>query len=156
VADEAPGEPDRPLLTEMAEKLRQARGSSFSDRPEPSSRPEPAAAGSRDEPRPAPSAPPQPPADAGPEPFQASLRIDSLERRLFELRAALEDAGVRPVPASAGDRAPAPADSAAWVAFAAAAMAEYDDAKDQAVAADQLLAEYRARRVRGGLLGGEA
>jgi hypothetical protein len=150
MADEAPGEPERPLLTEMAEKLRQARGSSFTDRPEP------APSRSQDEPRPAPSAPPQPPAEPVAEPFQASLRIDSLERRLFELRAALEDAGVRPASASAADRAPVPADSAAWVTFAAAAMGEYADAKDQAAAADQLLAEYRARRVRGGLLGGEA
>jgi hypothetical protein len=43
-------------------------------------------------------------------------------------------------------------DLAAWIAFAAAAMSEYDDVQDQARAADQLLAEFRARRAGGGLL----
>ena len=80
------------------------------------------------------------------------MRIDSLERRLFELRAALEDA----VAGSAGAAdALAAEDTAAWIAFAAAAMSEYDDATAQAEAADQLLAEYRARRARGGVLSDE-
>jgi hypothetical protein len=92
----------------------------------------------------------------GPDPLQVSLRIDSLERKLFELRAALDDAVARPAARSGVDPAPAPGDAAAWIAFAAAAMSEYDDAKDQADAADQLLAEYRARRARGRMLGGEA
>jgi hypothetical protein len=82
-----------------------------------------------------------------------SSRIDSLERRLFELRAALEDATTQAArPASA---AGASGDAAAWIAFAAAAMSEYDDANAQAEAADQLLAEYRARRARGGVLADE-
>jgi hypothetical protein len=148
MADE---DPERPLLTEMAQKLRQARDSSLTDRPEPAPPSEPAPS-----PPPGRPAPARPPQAEGPDPLQVSLRIDSLERRLFELRAALEDAGVQPVPAGAAERAPAPGDSAAWIAFASAAMGEYDDAKDQADAADQLLAEYRRRRVRGGLLGGEA
>ena len=42
-----------------------------------------------------------------------------------------------------------------WIAFAAAAMSEYDDANAQAEAADQLLAEYRVRRARGGVLSDE-
>lgn len=145
MADE---ETERPLLTEMAEKLRQARSSSFTDRPDAPPAAEP----------PPPTRPPaarhgEPPA---PDPLQVSLRIDSLERKLFELRAALEDAVA---PASAAGEAglqPAPADAAAWIAFAAAAMNAYEDATDQAGAADELLAEYRARRARGGVLGDEA
>lgn len=158
----ADDESERPLLTEMAEKLRQARGSSFSDRPEPG----PPGDGvphrhdgipqRHEPPTPARPAPARVAESDGPDPLQVSLRIDSLERRLFELRAALEDAGAAPVAPAVAGRAPAPADAAAWIAFAAAAMSEYDDVKDQADAADQLLAEYRARRVRGGLLGGEA
>jgi hypothetical protein len=149
VADDAL---DRPLLTEMAEKMRQARSTSFTDRPEPAP-PAPAAPPARPEPQhQSGGRDPSP----GPDPLQVSLRIDSLERRLFELRAALEDATAQaagPVP----DVAPgvAPGDAAAWIAFAAAAMREYDDAATQAEAADQLLAEYRARRAGGGVLGDE-
>jgi hypothetical protein len=144
VADDAA---DRPLLTEMAEKMRQARGTSFTDRPAPAPPPPP----------PPRSAPQHQPGSrepsAGPDPLQVSLRIDSLERRLFELRAALEDATARAArPALA---ASASGDAAAWIAFAAAAMSEYDDATAQAEAADQLLAELRARRARGGVLGDE-
>jgi hypothetical protein len=141
VADD---EADRPLLTEMAEKLRQARGSSFTDRPE--STPPRESAAPRPAPPPRPESRPSPP-DA--DRFPPSARIDSLERRLFELRIALDEA----VAGRAG--APADADVAAWIAFAAAAMSQYDDATAQAEAADQLLAEYRARRARGGVLSDE-
>ena len=138
----ADDEPERPLLTEMAEKLRQARSTSFTDRPEP-------AAADPPPPRAAAARPVEPPA---PDPLQVALRIDSLERRLFELRAALEDA-VAPAsaPGAAGFH-PAPDDASAWIAFAAAAMTAYADATDRADAADQLLAEYRTRRARGGVL----
>ncbi len=140
---------DRPLLSEMAEKMRQARGASFTDHPEgaaPAPPPPP--------PRPAPSQRPEGrDPSPGPDPFQVSTRIDSLERRLFELRAALEDATVQA--ARPDSAAGASEDAAAWIAFAAAAMSEYDDATAQAEAADQLLAEYRARRARGGLLNNE-
>jgi hypothetical protein len=144
---------DRPLLTEMAEKMRQARGSSFTDRPEAPPAPPPAP------PRPAPQHEPggRDPSP-GPDPLQVSLRIDSLERRLFELRTALEDATAQaagPAPAAAA-AVGAAGDAAAWIAFAAAAMSEYDDASAQAEAADQLLAEFRARRARGGVLSDEA
>jgi hypothetical protein len=150
VADD---EPERPLLTEMAEKLRQARGSSFTDRPAP--------APSSDAQRAAPARSSPPPRaesreqEPGPDPLQVSLRIDSLERRLFELRAALEDAVAKPGPRASADAVGAGGDSAAWIAFAAAAMTEYDNAVDQAEAADHLLAEFRARRARGGVLSGE-
>jgi hypothetical protein len=138
---------DRPLLSEMAEKMRQARGTSFTDRPEPAPPAPPA-------PRPAPQRRPEGrDPSPGPDPFQVSSRIDSLERRLFELRTALEDVTAQAAgPASA---AGAHEDAAAWIAFAAAAMREYDDATAQAEAADQLLAEYRARRARGGVLSDE-
>jgi hypothetical protein len=81
-----------------------------------------------------------------------ALRIDSLERRLFELRAALEDAVAPASAAGAAGFHPAPDDAAAWIAFAAAAMTAYEDATDRADAADQVLAEYRTRRARGGVL----
>jgi hypothetical protein len=137
---------DRPLLTEMAEKLRQARSTSFTDRPEPAP------------PEPAPRAAPQPrpggrESAPGGEQLPAPTRIDSLERRLFELRTALEDAVGKLALPAAGTHAPS--DSVAWIAFAAAAMSEYDDATAQAEAADQLLAEYRLRRADGGVLSGE-
>jgi hypothetical protein len=136
---------DRPLLTEMAEKLRQARSSSFTDRPEPAP---PSAPAPTMRPAPQLQSESREPAPVRDQP-EASTRIDSLERRLFELRTALDDAVARPAPASAAGTL---SDSAAWIAFAAAAMSHYDDATAQAEAADQLLAEYRARRAHGGVL----
>jgi hypothetical protein len=144
VADD---DPERPLLTEMAEKLRQARSASFTDRPD-------GPAGAETPPPRAPAARPvEPPA---PDPLQVALRIDSLERRLFELRAALDDAVAPAAVAGAAGFHPVADDAAAWIAFAAAAMTAYEDATDQAEAADRLLAEYRARRARGGVLNDDA
>ena len=112
----ADDEPERPLLTEMAEKLRQARSTSFTDRPEPAAADPPSTR--------APAARPVEP--SAPDPLQVALRIDSLERRLFELRAALEDAVAPASAAGAAGFHPAPDDAAAWIAFAAAAMTAYD------------------------------
>ena len=95
----ADDEPERPLLSEMAEKLRQARSSSFTDQPEAAPAPPPpspvrapgsAAAAGRPRARPPRTR------------FRCRLRIDSLERRLFELRAALEDAAAPRTAGSAG------------------------------------------------------
>jgi hypothetical protein len=82
------------------------------------------------------------------------MRLDSIERRLFDLRAALDElaAGQTDTPLAAEEHAPS--DAEAWIAFAAAAVRVSDDVEERAEIADQLLAEYRKRRVRGGVLGG--
>ena len=86
--------------------------------------------------------------------LQASMRLDSIERRLFDLRAALDElaAGQPDTPLASETRAPS--DAEAWIAFAAAAVRRSDDVGEGAEIADQLLAEYRKRRSRGGELGG--
>jgi len=143
-------EAERPMLTEMAEKLRQARSAGFGEEIESPRRADAPPRQAREpEERPAPR---RTEADSAPETFQGPSRIDSLERRLFELRVALDEAVSRQTGASPDAGARAPSDAEAWIAFAAAAARRYDDAEVQAGAADRLLAEYRKRRRRGGLL----
>ena len=147
------GDPERPLLTEMAEKLRQARSAGFGEEtesPRSAETAQPPAQRSR-EPD-GPSRPRRLEADPPPEHLQAPSRIDSLERRLFELRVALDEAVGRQAEASPEAGSRVPSDAEAWIAFAAAAAARFDDAGAQAGAAERLLAEFRRRRERGGLL----
>ena len=153
---------ERPAPSEMAEKLRRARSAGFHD-----FEPEPHAPGAPPLERPPePMQPSEPLAEktrvpddrdagAGSGSLQASMRLDSIERRLFDLRAALDElaAGQTDLPLDA--EAHAPSDAEAWIAFAAAAVRRSDDAEEGAEIADQLLAEYRKRRARGGVLGGE-
>jgi hypothetical protein len=146
------GPADRPLLTEMAEKLRQARSAGFGEEIESPSRADAGAPPRAAREPEAPPAPRRPAADSAPETFQGPSRIDSLERRLFELRVALDEAVSRQTDASPDAGAPAPSEAEAWIAFAAAAAGRFDDADVQAGVADRLLAEYRKRRQRGGLL----
>jgi hypothetical protein len=146
------GDAERPLLTEMAEKLRQARSAGFGEEIE-----SPRDADAGHPPRQArepeqPPAPRRPEAEPAPETFQGPSRIDSLERRLFELRVALDEAVARQTDAAPAAGARAPNEAEAWIAFAAAAAGRFDDADVQAGVADRLLAEYRKRRRRGGLL----
>lgn len=140
-------DPERPMLTEMAEKLRQARRAGFGEEIES---PRTSDAGTPDSgQRPVPA---RRDADAASEHLRGPSRIDSLERRLFELRVALDEAvGRQAEPPSVADTH-APSDAEAWIAFAAAAAGRSDDAAVQAGVADRLLAEYRKRRGRGGLL----
>jgi hypothetical protein len=141
---------ERPMLTEMAEKLRQARRAGFGEEIEsPRGADAPARPPREPEERPAPR---RSEGDSAPETFQGPSRIDSLERRLFELRVALDEAVSRQTHASPGAGARAPSDAEAWIAFAASAARRFDDADVQAGVADRLLAEYRKRRRRGGLL----
>jgi hypothetical protein len=147
------GDPERPLLTEMAEKLRQARSAGFGDEAESPRTAETAQPAQRPRESDGPPRPRRPESDPPREHLQAPSRIDSLERRLFELRVALDEAVGRQAEASPEAGARAPSDAEAWIAFAAAAAARCDDAGVQAGVADRLLAEYRRRRERGGLLG---
>jgi hypothetical protein len=130
------GETGRPMLREMAEKLRQARSMDFHgedpDREGRAARP-PAAEREREA---------RPAADA----VQVSTRIDSFERRLFELRVTLDEVVANQLDGSRNATARLPSDAEAWIAFAAAAAARGDDAEAQALVADRLLAEYRQRR----------
>ena len=153
---------ERPAPSEMAEKLRRARSAGFHDfEPEPHA-PDPSAVEHPPEPR----QPSEPLAEKTRVPddrdaggaaasLQASMRLDSIERRLFDLRAALDElAGGQPdTPLASETRVPS--DAEAWIAFAAAAVRRSDDVGEGAEIADQLLAEYRKRRARGGVLGGE-
>jgi hypothetical protein len=144
----------------MAEKLRRARSAGFHDFEEPEAvgaAPVERAAEpvERSEPRGETISPPgEGDAGGGSGSLQASMRLDSIERRLFDLRAALDElAAGQPdtVPDAAGSHTPT--DAEAWIAFAAAAVRRSDDAGAQAEIADQLLAEFRKRRARGGVLG---
>ena len=83
------------------------------------------------------------------------MRLDSIERRLFDLRAALDELAAGHTDLALDAETHAPSDAEAWIAFAAAAVRRSDDAEEGAEIADQLLAEYRKRRARGGVLGGE-
>jgi hypothetical protein len=153
------GDVERPVLSEMAEKLRRARSAGFHDFEEPdavgAAPVERAAAPvERSEP---PGETIRPPdereAGEGSGSLQASLRLDSIERRLFDLRAALDElAAAQPAGLRDAGRH-TPTDAEAWIAFAAAAVGRVDDARAQAEVADRLLAEYRERTARGGLLG---
>ena len=141
-ADEA----GRPMLTEMAEKLRQARSMDFHGEDQTAQRahgearagraPGPAAERRLDD-HEARSA-----ADA----VHVSTRIDSFERRLFELRVTLDEVVANQLDGSRSGMARLPSDAEAWIAFAAAAAGRGYDAEAQARVADQLLAEYRKRR----------
>jgi hypothetical protein len=140
------------MLTEMAEKLRQARSAGFGEEIE-----SPRGAAGGPPPRQArepeePAAKRRPEGESAPETVQSPSRIDSLERRLFELRVALDEAVARQTVAGPAGGAPAPSEAEAWITFAAAAAGRFDDADVQAGVADRLLAEYRKRRRRGGLL----
>ena len=89
---------ERPAPSEMAEKLRRARSAGFHDfEPEPHA-PDPSAVEHPPEPR-QPSeplaektrVPDDRDAGGGAGSLQASMRLDSIERRLFDLRAALDE-----------------------------------------------------------------
>ena len=153
---------ERPAPSEMAEKLRRARSAGFHDfepeshapgappldlPPEPMQPSEPLAEKTR--------APDDRDAGAGSGSLQASMRLDSIERRLFDLRAALDELAAGHTDLALDAETHAPSDAEAWIAFAAAAVRRSDDAEEGAEIADQLLAEYRKRRARGGVLGGE-
>jgi len=129
------------MLTEMAEKLRQARRAGFGEEIES---PRSSDAGTHDPgQRPVPA---RRDADAASEHLQGPSRIDSLERRLFELRVALDEAvGRQAEPPSVADTH-APSDAEAWIAFAAAAAGRSDDAAVQAGVA----AACGTRRASGG------
>ena len=154
------GDAERPVLSEMAEKLRQARGSGFHDaEPEDAADAPPRAAA----PPPA-AAPPRARArgargtttrtrESGS--LQASLRLDSIERRLFDLRATLDELAAEHTDMLLATGRAAPTDAEAWIAFAAAAIPGDGDAAGKAEIADRLLAEYRRRRESGGVLSGE-
>jgi hypothetical protein len=157
------GDAERPVLSEMAEKLRQARSAGFHDvEPEPHVADEPPVE------RPAeavqridePDEPERPvgvrDAGGGSGSLQASMRLDSIERRLFDLRAALDELAAEQTSMLLAAEAHTPTDAEAWIAFAAAAVRRGDHAEAQAEIADQLLGEYRKRRARGGVLSGEA
>jgi hypothetical protein len=156
------GDAERPVLSEMAEKLRRARSAGFHDFEQEPDVPEapraarPAETVQRRE-EPVEPAPLEEERDTGggSGSLQASLRLDSIERRLFELRAALDElaAGQSDMPPDGDGHTPT--DAEAWIAFAAAAVRRSDDAGAQAAIADQLLAEYRKRRASGGVLSGD-
>jgi hypothetical protein len=84
------------------------------------------------------------------------MRLDSIERRLFDLRAALDELAAERTGRLLDAEAHTPTEAEAWIAFAAAAIRRGDPAEAQAEIADQMLAEYRKRRARGGVLSGEA
>jgi hypothetical protein len=159
------GDAERPVLSEMAEKLRQARSAGFHDvEPEPHVADEPPIAQpaetvQRIEP---PDEPERPIAvrdaggGSGSGSLQASMRLDSIERRLFDLRAALDELAAEQTSLLLAAVAHTPTDAEAWIAFAAAAVRRGDRAEAQAEIADQLLGEYRKRRAPGGVLSGEA
>ena len=138
---------ERPVLSEMAEKLRRARSAGFHDfegepqtadappveRPaEPVGRSEVAAEKAR----------PHDDRDegSGAGSLQASLRLDSIERRLFDLRAALDELAAGQTDMLLDAEAHAPTDAEAWIAFAAAAVRRSDDVEEGAAIADRLLA----------------
>jgi hypothetical protein len=154
------GDAERPVLSEMAEKLRRARSAGFHDfepEPHPSSAPsveQPAEPVQRSE---APAAKTRPLDDrdrSGSGSLQASMRLDSIERRLFELRAALDELAAGQTDMLLDAEAHTPTDAEAWIAFAAAAVRRSDNVEAQAEIADRLLAEYRKRLQRGGVFGG--
>jgi hypothetical protein len=157
------GDVERPVLSEMAEKLRRARSAGFHDfehephDPEVSPAENPAEAVQRSV---EPAEPARPVEDQGAAgssgSLQASLRLDSIERRLFDLRAALDELAAAQTDILPAPEGRAPTDAEAWIAFAAAAAHREDDAAAQAEIADQLLSEYRKRRARGGVLGAGA
>ena len=154
---------ERPAPSEMAEKLRRARSAGFHD-----FEPEPHAA--RRAARRAPARADAAERTAGGEDPRARRPGRGRRRRLAPgLHAPRLDRAPPVRPARGARRARsraaptlpldaethAPSDAEAWIAFAAAAVRRSDDAEEGAEIADQLLAEYRKRRARGGVLGGE-
>jgi hypothetical protein len=143
VSDDETG---RPMLTEMAEKLRQARSMDFHGEDH-------SALGGNGEARvaraPAPAAERRSDdrqARSATDAIRVSTRIDSFERRLFELRVTLDEVVANQLDGIGGGTSRLPSDAEAWIAFAAAAAGRGEDAETQALVADQLLAEYRKRR----------